>query len=50
VFKADELHDTRRVPVVGFSKHLVFYKSHESEILVLRVIHGARDLESLFSV
>lgn len=48
-FRADELHGTRRVPVAEFSKHLVFYKSHESEILVLRVIHGARDLESLFS-
>jgi toxin ParE1/3/4 len=47
--KADELHGTRRVPVAGFSKHLIFYKPHESEILVLRVIHGARDLESLFS-
>jgi toxin ParE1/3/4 len=48
-FEAEELQGTRRVPVAGFSKHLVFYQSHGNEVLVLRVLHGARDLESLFS-
>jgi toxin ParE1/3/4 len=48
-FSAKELEGTRRVPVSGFPKHLIFYQSHEGEILVLRVVHGARDLESLFS-
>lgn len=48
-FTAAELRGTRRMPVAGFSKHLIFYQSSESEILVLRVVHGARDLESLFS-
>jgi len=47
-FAAEELRDVRRVPVAGFPRHLVFYQFRGNEILVLRVIHGARDLESLF--
>ena len=47
-FTAAELRGTRRMPVTGFAKYLIFYRSSESEILVLRVVHGARDLESLF--
>jgi len=30
-----------------FSKHLLFYRRDEEEILILRVVHGARDLERL---
>ncbi len=48
-FTADELHGTRRLPVAGFPMHLVFYQFQEGEIRVLRVVHGARDLEALFS-
>jgi toxin ParE1/3/4 len=48
-FTADELRGTRRMPVAGFTKFLIFYLSGEGEILILRVVHGARDLESLFS-
>ncbi|PYU38973.1 MAG: hypothetical protein DMG53_25370 [Acidobacteria bacterium] len=48
-FTADELRGTRRMPVADFAKHLVFYQSRERKILVLRGLHGARDLESLFS-
>jgi toxin ParE1/3/4 len=47
-FAAEELRDVRRVPVAGFPRHLVFYQFRRNEIFVLRVIHGARDLESLF--
>ena len=46
-FKAEELGKVRRVLVTGFPKHLVFYRFHENELLILRVIHGARDLENL---
>ncbi len=46
--QADELRGTRRLPVIGFSSHLIFYQLQHGEILVLRVVHGARDLESLF--
>lgn len=47
-FKADELRDLRRVPVKKFERHLIFYRFQNKELLVLRVVHGARDLESLF--
>ena len=48
-FKPAELHDVRRISLAGFPKHLLFYefKEKKKEILVLRVLHGARDLESL---
>jgi toxin ParE1/3/4 len=46
-FNAEELAKVRRVPVTGFPKHLIFYRFHRDELLILRVIHGARDLENL---
>ena len=48
-FQAEQLQGTRRVPVAGFPKHLIFYQVEPRGIFVLRVVHGARDLESLFS-
>ncbi len=48
-FRADELAGTRRGIISGFAKHLIFYQIREKEIFVLHVVHGARDLESLFS-
>jgi toxin ParE1/3/4 len=47
-FKADELLDIRRTLVAGFPKHLIFYRFHGKELFILRVVHGARDLERLF--
>src|SRR5260370_42333585 len=38
----------RRVAVKGFEKYLLFYLPHENGIDVIRVIHGARDIDSLF--
>jgi toxin ParE1/3/4 len=49
-FSATELRGARRVPVAGFPKHLIFYQPYPDEIVVLRIVHGARDLESLFPV
>lgn len=46
-FKVEELGRVRWVPVAGFPKYLVFYQFHESELVILHIIHGARDLESL---
>ena len=46
-FKVEELGRVRWVPVAGFPKYLVFYQFHENELDVLRVIHRARDLETL---
>jgi toxin ParE1/3/4 len=46
---AEELRGTRRMAVARFPKHLIFYQVREDGILILRVVHGARDIESLFS-
>ena len=46
-FKAEELAKVRRVLVTGFPRHLIFYRFHGNELLIHRVIHGARDLENL---
>lgn len=48
-FKSAELHDVRRLPITGFPKHLLFYRYDEDVVSVLRVVHGARDLETLIS-
>ena len=41
---------SRRVPVSGFPQSIsFFYKVEGREVFVLRVIHGARDLENLFA-
>jgi len=46
-FSADELQGIRRMPIAGFPRHLIFYRAEEEEIRILRVVHGARDLESV---
>jgi toxin ParE1/3/4 len=48
-FRSPELQDVRRMRVSGFPKHLLFYRFDDEEVFVLRVVHGARDLERLFS-
>lgn len=47
-FNSPELCDIRRSTIAGFPKHLIFYRFIEGEVFVLRVVHGARDLEVLF--
>jgi toxin ParE1/3/4 len=34
-------------PVKGFKNYLIFYRATDSEVEVLRVLHGARDLEAI---
>lgn len=46
-FHASELHDLRRAAIPGFPKHLLFYRIDRDEVLIVRVVHGARDLEPL---
>jgi toxin ParE1/3/4 len=48
-FKAEALRATRRLSVTGFSAHLIFHNFLGNQIHVLRVVHGARDLETLLS-
>ena len=46
-FRHSELSGARRVLIPGFPKHLIFYQVRKSEVLILRIVHGARDLEGL---
>ena len=39
----------RRFPVSGFRRYSIFYFARRAGIEVLRVLHGARDIESVFS-
>ena len=43
-----KLKGMRMSPVPGFVKHLIFYRATATELEVFRVLHGARDFESLF--
>lgn len=47
-FKHLELKDVRRISISTFPKHLIFYRIESDAIFVLRIVHGARDLEALF--
>jgi toxin ParE1/3/4 len=38
----------RTCVVKGYEKHLVFYRPAKGGIEVIRVLHGARDIERLF--
>ncbi len=38
----------RMFPLKQFPKHLVFYRPLKDGIEVVRVLHGARDIENLF--
>ena len=46
-FRSRFLPGIRWFPLKGFPKHLVFYLPVEHGIEIIRVLHGARDLESL---
>lgn len=43
----ERLSGVRWVPVVGFNTYMVFYLA-DTEVRVIRVLHGARDLPALF--
>jgi toxin ParE1/3/4 len=46
-FNRPELRDFRTLQVTGFERWLIFYQSVEEGIEIARVLHGARDLNSL---
>jgi toxin ParE1/3/4 len=48
-FRSLALRDVRRATISGFPKHLLFYRFDDDEVFVLRLVHGARDLERLLS-
>ncbi len=43
-----KLKGMRMWPVPGFRKHLIFYRATDAEVRVFRVIHGSRNIESIF--
>jgi len=42
----ERLNGIRRWPVPGFGSHIVFYRTKEGCIEIVRILHGARDLEA----
>jgi len=36
-------------PMKGFRNYLVFYQPNEDGVEIVRVLHGARDIEALFN-
>jgi toxin ParE1/3/4 len=47
-FKSPPLDGMRVWPISGFKSYLIFYRIRADELEVVRVIHGARDLGSIF--
>ncbi len=39
----------RMWPVPEFPKYLIFFRAADTEIVILRVLHGAQDIEQIFS-
>jgi len=42
------LRGLRAWPMKGFRNYLIFYRSQDCGIEILRVVHGARDIEKIF--
>jgi plasmid stabilization system protein ParE len=50
-FQAIELSGLRWIPIPGFPRHMLFYR-YEPEakvLLIVQVLHGARDLETMLA-
>ena len=43
-----EFADLRRYSVRGSPNYLVFYRIREQSVEIIRVLHGARDIEAMF--
>jgi toxin ParE1/3/4 len=43
------LRDLRKRAVLRFQNHLVFYRLEAQCVVIVRVLHGARDLPALFN-
>lgn len=42
-----QLRDVRQQAIEGFRKHIIFYRLTDSEVEIVRVIHGKRDIEAI---
>jgi len=49
IFTHSELSGLRSFRVDGFRDFLIFYRPGDDGVEVVRVLHGARDLDALFS-
>ena len=47
-FESPDLQDVRSWPIKGFANYLIFYRPTPEGIHVLRVLHGARDINRIF--
>lgn len=47
-FRNPKAQQIRSWPMSGFPNHLIFYRTVDGGIEVLRVLHGARDIEAIF--
>ena len=48
-FTPDRMGEVRQWRVKSFTDHLVFYQVADDRVEVMRVMHGARDLENIWS-
>ncbi|MBH8552303.1 type II toxin-antitoxin system RelE/ParE family toxin [Nostocaceae cyanobacterium CENA357] len=46
-FSSPHLAEFRQQSIKGFKNYLVFYRSTNTGVEIVRVIHGARDLEAI---
>lgn len=44
------LKNIRMFPVKKYSSYLIFYQPNPTEIQIIRVLHGARDIANLFDL
>ena len=44
-----EFSTLRMWPVPRFVKYLIFYQATETELIVIRVMHGSQNIERIFS-
>jgi toxin ParE1/3/4 len=48
-FSNPKLEGLRSWPVTGFRNYLIFYRKSRGGITIVRVLHGARDLERVLA-
>jgi toxin ParE1/3/4 len=48
-FDNPNLADVRQQPIKGFKNYLVFYMTKDSDVEILRVLHGRRDIDAILN-
>ena len=47
-FDNHNLADIRQQAIKGFRNYLVFYQTRDTDVEILRVLHGRRDIDAIF--